>query len=188
MRVLNIILLVAVMLFGATHACGQDIEAFRKALSVSDALSGASVRVSEYGSASDIIYNYDSVKRRTSVQGYRVRIFFDNSQTARNDSAAVQAMFEEQYPSIPTYRVYESPSWIVAVGNCVTVEEALALQNRVKESFDIAFLWQGEIPLAELLKGGLVLPDIEVPDAGEDGEATGLPTDEAEMPLDSDKF
>ncbi len=159
MRISIRIALLAAMLFGTATLSAQGIEAFRAGLSVPDSLSHASVRVSEHGSAAEVIHNYDAVEHPAYVEGYRVRIFFDNSQTAGDDSASVQAAFREQFPSIPTYRAYESPSWIVTVGNCATIEEALILQNRVKHSFKTAFIWYGrKIPITEFLKEGDDIP------------------------------
>ncbi len=137
---------------------GQHIEAFRNGLAEPGTLSTGSVRVTEHGSAADVVYSYDSAGHPASVEGYRVRIFVDNGQDAGDNSAAVQEMFREKFPAIPTYRSYESPSWIVAVGNCVTMEEALILQNKVKDGFKIALPWKGEIPIAEFLNEGDELP------------------------------
>lgn len=157
---------------GARSAHGHDIETFRSYLSVPDTLSGASVRVVEYGSAADVIYDYDSAGHPSTVEGYRVRIFVDNGQDAGENSAAAQEMFRQQFPSIPTYRTYESPSWVVAVGNCTSMEEALILQNRVRGAFKIALPWKGEIPLTEFLKEGDGLPEPEEEE---------IPTDETEQ-------
>ncbi len=158
-----------VMLFGAASVYGQSAEAFRRELSLPDSLTGSSVRVAERGSAAEVIYMHDLSGKPSSVSGYRVRIFFDNSQAARNDSAHAQERFRELFPDIPSYRAYESPSWIVTVGNCSTMEEALILQNKVKRSFQTAFIWRGEIPLEEFLKEGDNVPQEEqVPEIPEE--------------------
>jgi hypothetical protein len=159
MRGLVKIALLAMMLAGAATAYGQDISTFRSGLSEPDTLSHASVRVSEHGTAAGATENYDSAGHPAVVEGYRVCIFFDNSQAAGKDSAAAQERFRGEFPSIPTYRAYENPSWIVTVGNCVTAEEALVLQNKVAGSFKTAFPRKVAIPIAEFLKEGDGLPE-----------------------------
>lgn len=152
----------------AGSAGAQDIRAFRESLSVADTLWGARVNVTEHGTAAEVTAGHNTAGNRT-VTGYRIRIFFDNSQDARENALAVQDSFRHQFPGIPSYFVYENPAFIVTVGNCLTIEEALILQNSLKNRFGTAFLWRGEIPLHEFVREEIPLPtssDTENPDAG----------------------
>ena len=43
------------------------------------------------------------------IAGYRIRLFFDNKQTARIESEELEKEFQLQFPQIPTYRSYTNP-------------------------------------------------------------------------------
>lgn len=143
----------AFMVLGAASA--QNSDEFRRRLAEQDTLSGGVVVVTENGRAAEILkeYNTEYVKDQT-IPGYRVRIFFANNQTARRDAMAVQEKFRSQFPEIPTYLVYETPSFMVTVGNCMNMDEALILLGRVSKRYRSAFLWRGDIPVDEFLKVG----------------------------------
>ena len=57
--------------------------------------------------------------------GYRVRLFFDNKQTARVESEELEKAFQEQFPQIPTYRSYTNPFFKVVVGDYRTKSDAI---------------------------------------------------------------
>lgn len=148
----------AIVLFAiafAYPAAAQSSGAFRAGLAEPDPVSGAAVAITENGRAAAIMERYDTEHvKGQAVPGYRVRVFFANNQNARNDAIAVQEKFRTQFPDIPTYLVYETPSFLVTVGNCMTTEEALILLGRVSKRYPTAFLWRGDIPITEFLKGG----------------------------------
>lgn len=141
-----------------TTAEAQHIRTFTDALSRPDSVSDATVRVTPYGTAIKALDQYDRRTKLASVQGYRIRIFFDNGQNARNEALEIQERFRREFPGIPTYLGYETPSYMVTVGNCVTMDEALMLWNRVRHSFKTAFLWRGKIPVSEILRIEETLP------------------------------
>lgn len=75
-----------------------------------------------------------------TFQGYRVRIFFDNNKTARNESENTVTRFLSMYHGIPAYRSYQNPFFKVTVGDFRTKSEAMELLNRIKGSFPSAFV------------------------------------------------
>lgn len=75
-----------------------------------------------------------------TISGYRVRIFFDNSQTARNASEAALARFSSIHPGIAAYRSFQSPYFKVTVGDFRTKSEAMELLERIKGEFPSAFI------------------------------------------------
>lgn len=147
----------------ATKAEAQEIRAFTASLSRPDSVSHATVSVTPYGSAVQALDRYDRSAKPATVQGYRIRIFFDNGQNARADAMATQERFRREFPGIPTYLGYETPSYMVTVGNCISMDEALILWNRVRHSFHTAFLWRGKIPVSEILRIEETLPAEEMP-------------------------
>ena len=81
----------------------------------------------------------ESNKERT-VNGYRVRIFFDNRQTARIESETTLKNFQEKFRDIKAYRTYVNPYFKVTVGDCRTKSEAMSLLSRIKDDFPTAFV------------------------------------------------
>ena len=75
-----------------------------------------------------------------TLPGYRVRIFFDNRQTARAESEAMLKKFETLYHDVTAYRTYANPYFKVTVGDFRTKSEAMALLNRIKKDFPSAFV------------------------------------------------
>ena len=74
------------------------------------------------------------------MSGYRVRIFFDNRQTARSESEATLKKFKSLFPDVMAYRLYANPYFKVTVGDFRTKSEAMALLARIKGEFPSAFV------------------------------------------------
>lgn len=75
-----------------------------------------------------------------NINGYRVRIFFDNRQTARSESELTLKNFRDMFHDIAAYRTYSNPYFKVTVGDCRTKSEAMALLARIKPAFPGAFV------------------------------------------------
>lgn len=75
-----------------------------------------------------------------TMSGYRVRIFFDNKQSARNESEATMKKFKSLFPEVMAYRLYANPYFKVTVGDFRTKSEAMALLARIKGEFPGAFV------------------------------------------------
>lgn len=128
-------------------ASGQNIANFKARLSVPDSLCGARVvAAEEWGSAADAIMKFDAqTSPQESFQGYRIRIYSGNSQSARAEAEAAQQLFAEHY-NVPTYFAYENPYFLVSCGNCLTQEEAIMLLSKVRIHFPKAFIVMAEVP------------------------------------------
>lgn len=162
--------------FCAGTLAAQNSYVFRRNLAEPGGTAGSRIIVTENGTASDVLARYNNANvRKQSIPGYRVRIFFSNSQTAREDAMAIREQFRTQFPSIPTYLAYETPSWMVTVGNCMNIDEFLILLGRVSRYYPSAFQWRGNIPINEFLRGGDIvsITDEDIVDTKEDaGTAT----------------
>lgn len=88
----------------------------------------------------------DAVRRQVAsnadrpMTGYRVRIFFDNRQTARVESEETLKRFESLYHDVVAYRTYANPYFKVTVGDFRTKSEAMRLLERIKGEFPSAFV------------------------------------------------
>lgn len=77
---------------------------------------------------------------RRRVSGYRVRIFFDNSQNARAKSQSVASSFLSMYPKIAVYRTYDNPFFKVSVGDFRTRADAQMFADQIRGVFPSVFL------------------------------------------------
>ncbi len=132
-------------------------EKFRMQLAEPDSLSGARSNVTIHFSAEEAIGKYNSqTSPKESYQGYRIRIFSSNSQTARTDAEAAIELFEQHY-AVPVYFAYENPYFLVTCGNCLSHDEAIMLLSKVRIHFPKAFIVMSEIP-AETLSSKPIVP------------------------------
>ena len=79
-------------------------------------------------------------KPKRTLSGYRVRIFFDNKQSARHESEQTLKRFRAMYRDVAVYRTYTNPYFKVTVGDCRTKSEAMKLLSRIKGNFPSAFV------------------------------------------------
>ena len=77
---------------------------------------------------------------KRTLSGYRVRIFFDNKQSARHESEPTLKRFRAMYRDVAVYRTYTNPYFKVTVGDCRTKSEAMKLLSRIKGNFPSAFV------------------------------------------------
>jgi thiol-disulfide isomerase/thioredoxin len=77
---------------------------------------------------------------KRTVSGYRVRIFFDNKQSARTESEEALKKFESMFHEVKAYRTYANPYFKVTAGDFRTKSEAMAFLNRIKVNFPSAFV------------------------------------------------
>ena len=148
---------VAALFIFAGAAEAQSLAAFKGKLAtetISEATSApARVEVTEMGSAADAVRELSNRNNTNArVRGYRVCIFFDNGQDARAGAMAAKELFQENFPNIKLYMVYENPYFRVTVGNCLTIEEAIILKGKLAAHFPKAFPKSEELALSDLLE------------------------------------
>lgn len=133
------------------NAAGQQLGDFEQRLAEPDSLSGARSNVAIHFSAEEAMDKYNTqTSPKESYQGYRIRIFSGNNQTARTDAEAAIELFKQNY-KVPVYFAYENPYFLVTCGNCLSHEEAIMLLSKVRIHFPKAFIVMCEIPAEELL-------------------------------------
>lgn len=84
-----------------------------------------SVKLNQPGEMGEAYAKYVKSNGERKRQGYRIRLFFDNKQTARVESEELEKAFKEQFPLIPTYRSYSNPFFKVVVGDYRTKSDAI---------------------------------------------------------------
>ena len=90
-----------------------------------------SVQINQPAQMSEAYGKYVKANGERKRQGYRIRLFFDNRQTARVESEELEKAFQEQFPLIPTYRSYTNPFFKVVVGDYRTKSEAIKELNKI---------------------------------------------------------
>ena len=96
---------------------------------------------------------------KRTMNGYRVRIFFDNKQTARAESEETIKRFESMYHDVKAYRTYANPYFKVTVGDFRTKSEAMELLSRIKREFPSAFVVKESIEFPVVDKDNAYIVD-----------------------------
>ena len=113
-------------------------------------IDGVHVRVLEDASAREAVETVEAQRRITQVSGFRVVIFSDNGQYAGDNAQMVLKEFEEAFPHINAYLVYESPYFKISVGDCLSMEEAQMLMAQLVGRYPKAFPKLEDIKLDDL--------------------------------------
>ena len=100
----------------------------------------ADVKVMQTDVVADAVRRQIRSNEDRTLSGYRVRIFFDNRQTARVESEETLKRFEALYHDVVAYRTYANPYFKVTVGDFRTKSEAMRLLERIKGEFPSAFV------------------------------------------------
>ena len=105
----------------------------------------ATVNVYQTEALDEALQEHVSANASRTLNGYRVRIFFDNKQTARVASEETLKRFESMYHDVVAYRTYANPYFKVTVGDFRTKSEAMALLERIRYEFPSAFVVKEKI-------------------------------------------
>lgn len=85
------------------------------------------------------------------LSGYRVRIYFGNSQNSRSASEETLNRFNAAYPGFGAYRTFTSPYFKVTAGNFRTKSEAMQFLQSIR----------GEYPSAIVVKENIEYPTVD---------------------------
>lgn len=102
--------------------------------------SGAQVEVQQTDVVKEAVRRHIVSNEARELSGYRVRIFFDNKQTARVESEETLKRFESLYHDVVAYRSYANPYFKVTVGDFRSKSEAYKLLERIRHEFPSAFV------------------------------------------------
>ena len=147
----KIAMIIVVMLASAlcVDATAQSIDEVIDGLA-QRSIDGVHVRVLEDASAREAVEAVEAQRRITQVSGFRVVIFSDNGQYAGDNAQMVLKEFEEAFPHINAYLVYESPYFKISVGDCLSMEEAQMLMAQLVGRYPKAFPKREDIKLDDL--------------------------------------
>ena len=120
-----------------TTLVGKDVVLLMPSREMGDR---AGVKINQTEAVKDAMRKQVADNGSRTLNGYRVRIFFDNKQTARVESEETLKRFESMYHDVVAYRTYANPYFKVTVGDFRTRSEAVKLLERIKGAFPSAFV------------------------------------------------
>ena len=177
-NILTVILVISFSAFNAITASAQQTDVpegyelvdsviYRPVAAVDSTLAGknifnvlpSEVNVRQSQQIANSMKSHVASNASRTMSGYRVRIFFDNKQTARTESEAALNKFRGLYPDVMAYRIYANPYFKVTVGDFRTKSEAMALLARIKGTFPSAFVVKENIEYPVVDKDNAVIAD-----------------------------
>lgn len=105
-----------------------------------DSRNGGEISISQSINVKNALYNQIQANSSRKIQGYRVRIYFDNGKNARNQSEYIARTFAESYPEQRVYRSHVSPYFKVTVGDFRTKTEAQIFAQSISGRYPSVFL------------------------------------------------
>ena len=124
-----------------------------------DSGSIADVNIFQADTIAQAVREHVSANADRALNGYRVRIFFDNKQSARVASEETLKRFESMYHDVVAYRTYANPYFKVTVGDFRTKSEAMALLERIRYEFPSAFVVKENIAFPVVDKDNAFVTD-----------------------------
>ena len=101
---------------------------------------GPGAEVNQTQQVRQALETYTAQNEQKPIQGYRIRVFYDNSPSARVKSESIEQYLRNQYPETGVYRSFESPNYKVTIGDFRTKEEALKIYNALKGTYPTAYI------------------------------------------------
>jgi len=83
------------------------------------------------------------------IPGYRIRIFLQTGQTARQKAEETRRNFMRNFPDIEAYLEYHPPSFQIFVGDFRTKNEALREKKKIEKIFPGAFIISETIQISK---------------------------------------
>ena len=139
-----------------TTLVGKDVFLLMPSREMGD---NAGVKVNQTEAVKDAMRRQVVENEERTLSGYRVRIFFDNKQTARVESEETLKKFESMYHDVVAYRTYANPYFKVTVGDFRTRSEAVKLLERIKVAFPSAFVVKENIEFPVVDKDNTYVTD-----------------------------
>lgn len=97
--------------------------------------------------------------RAETVEGYRIRIYFDNKQDSREASSESEQRFKKRFPGYSTYRTFSNPFFKVTVGDFRTKADAQVALQKISREFPSAFIVREQMKFPVISDGVRVTVD-----------------------------
>ncbi len=104
------------------------------------ALNGSVVKIKQNQNIETSMQNHIANSSQKKINGYRIRIFFDNKQDARVKSENLRQSFTESFPGVGVYWTYDAPYFKVTVGDLRSKSDAMKMLKKLQGSYPSAFI------------------------------------------------
>ena len=104
-----------------------------------------SVQIIQDSKIDFLLNRYMAKASERKIQGYRIRIYNSNVQTAREASLEMEMRFREKYPNVTAYRTFVDPNFRVVIGDFRTKSEAEKFKIEIGKDFPGAFIVRDNI-------------------------------------------
>lgn len=105
----------------------------------------STVAIKQSSHITKTVNNYIANASKKRLSGFRIRIFFDNKQDARDKSLNLENSFRELYPGVGAYRTYTNPYFKVTVGDFRNRSDAMKLFKEIENIYPSAFIVREQI-------------------------------------------
>lgn len=105
----------------------------------------STVTIMQNSHITNAFYNYIESASKKRLNGFRIRIFFDNRQDAREASLNLENSFRELYPGVGVYRTYTNPYFKVTIGDFRNRSDAMRMLKDIERTFPAAFIVREQI-------------------------------------------
>jgi Sporulation related domain. len=99
-----------------------------------------SVQVIQSSSIDALMNRYMEKASEKKLQGYRIRVFNSNVQTARSASLDMETKVKEKYPDIAVYRTFAETNFRVSIGDFRTRSDAEKFKREIEKDFPGTFI------------------------------------------------
>jgi hypothetical protein len=82
---------------------------------------------------------YEESKHK-GIAGYRIRIYSNSGKQAYTDGPRVQAEFISRYEGVKTYYIFDSPFYLIYVGDFRTHSDAMKFLKTIEGQYPDAFI------------------------------------------------
>lgn len=147
MKRIILLFLIFAAAFQAQAGAQDRISSYAIRLGTANPGTGARVQIHN---DTEVAAGLRTAPRSGHTVGYRICIFFDNTQNGRSLAYGALASFRNHFPGIPGEVIYDSPTFRTMVGYCIDVNEASMLLGRVREYFPKAVMREESMSIAQL--------------------------------------
>jgi len=99
------------------------------------------INVKEDIAIDSLLLNYITYsKQNKTSKGFRVEIYFNSGMNAKEEAFSVKTQFLNLFSDVPVYVIYQSPNFIIRVGDCRIKGDALRLKHLISLKYPNAFI------------------------------------------------
>ncbi len=97
-----------------------------------------------------LLAHREAVSKQRGIPGYRVHLYMDSGNQARLNTQREQSDFEEKYPAVNSYIVYDEPYFKLRAGDFLTRLDARRFLEEIKKDYTAAYIVVDRINFPEL--------------------------------------